>query len=71
MAGRPLEAFALIALGFRRLSAPASGIGRVKRMILTLDLARAEKLIAPLLSQPRGSVRGEVEALARKLNLTL
>jgi len=71
MAGRPLEAFALIALGFRRLSAPASGIGRVKRMILTLHLARAEKLIAPLLTQTRGSVRGEVEALARKLNLTL
>lgn len=71
MAGRPLEAFALIALGFQRLSAPASGLGRVKRMILSLDLAKAQSLFRPLLSRSTGSVRGEVESLARKLNLTL
>lgn len=69
MAGRPLEAFALIALGFQRLSAPASGIGPVKRMVLSLDLERARKLFHPVLSRSSGSVRGEVESLARKLNL--
>ena len=31
MAGRPLEAFALVALGFERLSMPPAGIGPVKR----------------------------------------
>ena len=36
-AGRPLEAMAFTALGFRRLSMPASGIGPVKRMSLALD----------------------------------
>ena len=71
MAGRPLEAFALIALGFTRLSAPASGIGPVKRMILSLDLERARKLFNPVLSRSSGSVRGEVESLARKLNLAI
>ncbi len=69
MAGRPLEAFALIALGFQRLSAPASGVGPVKRMILSLDLERARKLFHPVLTRSSGSVRGEVESLARKLNL--
>jgi phosphotransferase system enzyme I (PtsP) len=69
MAGRPLEAFALVALGFHRLSAPASGIGLVKRMILSLDLERARKLFQPVLSRSSGSVRGEIESLARKLNL--
>ena len=71
MAGRPLEAFALIALGFKRLSAPASGVGRVKRMILSLDRAKAQKLFVPLLSRSSGSVRDEVQSLARKLNLSL
>lgn len=71
MAGRPLEAFALIALGFQRLSAPAAGVGLVKRMILSLDLERARRMVAPLLSRSNGSVRGEIESLARKLNLAI
>lgn len=71
MAGRPLEAFALIALGYQRLSAPAAGVGLVKRMILSLDVARAQKLFQPLLLRTSGSVRGEIETLARKLNLSL
>ena len=71
MAGRPLEAFALVALGYQRLSAPAAGVGLVRRMILSLDLERARKLFQPLLSRTSGSVRGEVESLARKLNLAL
>ena len=36
MAGRPLEAFALVALGFERLSMPPSGIGGVKQMVLVM-----------------------------------
>ena len=71
MAGRPLEAFALIALGYQRLSAPAAGVGLVKRMILSVDLERARKLLMPLLSRSSGSVRGEIESLARKLNLAI
>ena len=71
MAGLPLEAFALIALGFQRLSAPPSGVGPVKRMILSLDLAQARRLFAPILTSSSGSVRDQVDALARKLNLAL
>lgn len=71
MAGRPLEAFALAALGFTRLSAPPSGVGPVKRMVLSLDLAQARRLFAPITASSAGSVRDQVEALARKLNLAL
>ena len=37
MAGRPLEAMALIGLGFRSLSMSAASIGPVKAMVLSLD----------------------------------
>lgn len=71
MAGRPLEAFALLTLGYTRLSAPAGGVGPVKRMILSADLGAARRGMANLLGSSAGSIRGELEALARKLNVTI
>jgi phosphotransferase system, enzyme I, PtsP len=41
--GRPLEALALVALGYRGLSMTASAIGPVKAMILALDAGEAER----------------------------
>ena len=71
LAGRPLEAFALLTLGFTRLSAPAGGVGPVKRMILSADLPAARRGMTNLLGSSAGSIRGELESLARKLNVTL
>jgi phosphotransferase system enzyme I (PtsP) len=71
LAGRPLEAFALIALGFTCLSAPAGGVGPVKRMILSADLTAARRGMANLLGSSAGSIRTEIESLARKLNVGL
>ena len=71
LAGRPLEAFALIALGFTRLSAPAGGVGPVKRMILSTDLAAARRGMNNLLGSSAGSIRNELESLARKLNVAV
>jgi len=71
LAGRPLEAFALLTLGFTRLSAPAGGVGSVKRMILSADLTAARRSMASLLGSSAGSIRGELESLARKLNVTI
>jgi phosphotransferase system enzyme I (PtsP) len=71
MAGRPLEAFALVGLGFERLSMPPAGIGPVKRMVLSCDREAARRGLAPLLKGSSGSVRNEVETLARKLHVTL
>ena len=71
LAGRPLEAFALIALGFERLSTPPQGIGPVKRMVLSLDREAARKGMSGFLKSSAGSVRGEIETLARKLDVAL
>ena len=71
MAGRPLEAFALIALGFTRLSAPAAGVGPVKRMILSADVSAAKRGIQTLLGSSAASVRNEIQSLARKLNVAV
>ena len=71
LAGRPLEAFALLMLGYTRLSAPAGGVGPIKRMILSADLPAARRGMTSLLGSSAGSVRGELESLARKLNVSI
>jgi phosphotransferase system enzyme I (PtsP) len=71
LAGRPLEAFALLALGFQRLSMPPAGVGPVKRMILSCDREAARRGVSNLLTSSNGSVRNEIESLARKLNVAV
>jgi phosphotransferase system enzyme I (PtsP) len=71
IAGRPLEAFALLALGFDRLSMPAAGIGPVKRMVLSCDREAARRGVQALMDRSLSSVRNEIETLARKLNVAL
>ncbi len=41
MAGKPLEAMALIGLGFRSISMAPASVGPVKAMVLSLDAARS------------------------------
>ena len=71
MAGRPLEACALLALGYDRLSMPPSGIGPVKRMVLSCDREAARRGVLNLLKGSAGSVRNEIETLARKLSVSI
>ena len=71
MAGRPLEAFALVALGFDRLSMPPAGIGPVKEMVLAIDREAARRGVTALLKSGAGSVRNELETLARRLYLSV
>jgi phosphotransferase system enzyme I (PtsP) len=71
MAGRPLEAFVLIALGYNRLSMPPGGIGPVKQMVLSCDREAAQRGVVGLLKSHAGSVRNEVETLARKLSVAI
>jgi phosphotransferase system enzyme I (PtsP) len=71
MAGRPLEAFALLALGFDRLSMPPAGIGPVKQMVLSCDREAARRNVEALLKTSAGSLRGEIETLARKLYVAI
>ena len=71
MAGGPLEAFTLVALGFERLSMPPAGIGPVKQMVLGCDREMARRGVSALLKSSAGSVRSEIETLARKLSLAV
>jgi phosphotransferase system enzyme I (PtsP) len=71
IAGRPLEAFALTALGFDRLSMPPAGIGPVKQMVLSCDRQAARRGVEALLKGSGGSLRNEIETLARKLYVSI
>lgn len=63
-AGRPLEAIAFVALGFRRLSMPASGIGPVKRALLSLDARAATVAVERMLRFESPSIRAELTEFA-------
>ena len=52
--GRPLEAMALIALGYRGLSMSASSIGPVKAMLLALDAQDVTNYVNELLERRDG-----------------
>lgn len=65
--GKPLEAMALIGLGFRQLSMSPTAIGPVKAMILELEAGRLASLIAEALEHPgRISLRAELSAFAER-----
>ncbi|MFY9627365.1 MAG: phosphoenolpyruvate--protein phosphotransferase [Methylocystis sp.] len=54
MGGRPLEAMALLALGYRSLSMSPASIGPVKAMILSLDLGQAQQFLAAVMANNDG-----------------
>ena len=64
MAGRPLEAMALIGLGFRSLSMPPAAIGPVKQMVLGLSAERVSELMRSLLDQTDHSLREQLRQFA-------
>ncbi len=66
MAGRPLDALALIALGFRSLSMPAAAIGPVKLMVRAMDAGQATDFLVPHLGKPVSSIRAELLEFAEQ-----
>ena len=71
MAGSPIEAMALIALGFRTLSMAAPAIGPVKMMIRSLDAAAVAAFLDEIACRPDHSLRPRLEAYARDHNIAL
>jgi phosphotransferase system enzyme I (PtsP) len=73
LASKPLEALALIAIGFRRLSLSPSAMGPVKAMILSADARAAAKFIEPLLADTRGKlqIREKLTDFAEKSGISL
>jgi phosphotransferase system enzyme I (PtsP) len=71
MAGNPIEAMALIALGFRTLSMAAPAIGPVKTMIRSLDAAAAAAYLDEIAGRPDHSLRPRLDTYARDHNIAL
>ncbi len=64
MSGKPLEAMALVGLGFRRISMSPAAIGPVKMMVRSLPAARLEAFMEGLYGLPDASVREQLTAFA-------
>ena len=64
MAGRPLEAMALVGLGFRSISMAPASVGPVKAMILSLDGANLKETLEVLLEERKTSVREDLKRFA-------
>jgi phosphotransferase system enzyme I (PtsP) len=64
MAGRPLEAMALIGLGFRSISMAPASVGPVKAMILSLDAGNLAQRLDELLESKDTSLREELKGFA-------
>ncbi len=69
--GRPLEAMALIALGFRSLSMSLSNIGPVKAMLMSLDAGRAEEILSDLIARGEPKLRDALRTFAEHEGIEL
>lgn len=65
MAGQPLEAMVLIALGFQTLSAPAQGVENIKVMVPTLDTRSLVPYLEHLMASREHSLRERLKSFAR------
>ncbi|MFO7477665.1 MAG: phosphoenolpyruvate--protein phosphotransferase [Methyloceanibacter sp.] len=64
MAGKPLEAMALIGLGFRSISMAPASVGPVKAMILSLDAGNLAQRLDELLESKDTSLREDLKRFA-------
>jgi phosphotransferase system, enzyme I, PtsP len=66
MAGRPLEAMALIGLGFRSISMAPVSVGPVKSMALSLDVGALERWLETNLHASEGNLRAGLKRFAEE-----
>jgi phosphotransferase system, enzyme I, PtsP len=66
MAGRPLEAMALIGLGYRSISMAPASIGPIKSMLLSLDAGALERWLRPTIASGKDSLRARLKRFAEE-----
>ncbi len=71
LAGRPIEAMALIGLGYRSISMSAASIGPVKAMVLELDAGKLESYVLEWLETGNQSIRARLRDFAEANNIPL
>jgi phosphotransferase system enzyme I (PtsP) len=64
MASNPLDAMALIGLGFRHLSVSSASYGKVKAMIRSLSAENIEDYLSNILSSSRKTLRPQLKSYA-------
>ncbi|WP_088348456.1 MULTISPECIES: phosphoenolpyruvate--protein phosphotransferase [Rhodomicrobium] len=71
MAGRPLEALALIGLGFQSISMAPASVGPVKAMILAVSAAEIQRYLLDLVDHGREDIRDRLKDFARAHDIPL
>jgi phosphotransferase system enzyme I (PtsP) len=71
MAGRPLDAMALIGLGLRTLSMQPANIGPIKMMIRSLNLSEVSQFVDKLCGRTDHSLRTRLAAYAAERGIVL
>jgi phosphotransferase system enzyme I (PtsP) len=71
MAGRPLEAMALIGLGAENFSITPAGVGPVKAMVRSLEAAGVRSRMDQLLAKPPKDMRKALADWARRHSVTI
>jgi phosphotransferase system, enzyme I, PtsP len=66
MAGRPLEAMALIGLGYRSISMAPASVGPVKSMVLSLDAGELQRWLSETIRTAEGSIRAQLKRYAEE-----
>lgn len=70
-AGKPLEAIALSALGFRTLSMRPAGIGPVKRALRSTDLRRVAETLEEILASDAENARPGLTAVCEEIGVAI
>ncbi len=71
MAGRPLEAMALIGLGYRSISMAPVSVGPVKSMVLSLDADALQRWLMPAVETGEGNLRARLKRFAEEQNVEI
>jgi phosphotransferase system, enzyme I, PtsP len=71
MAGKPLDAMALLGLGLRTLSMHPANIGAIKAMIRSMDLSEVTPFVAKLCGRTDHSLRTRLAAFAAERGIAL
>jgi phosphotransferase system enzyme I (PtsP) len=71
MAGRPLEAMALVGIGAENFSITPAGVGPVKAMVRSLDAAAVRSRLDQLVARPPRDMRKALTEWARRHSVTI
>ena len=71
MAGRPLEAMALIGLGYRSLSMSSRAVGAVRIMLRSLDVGNLRDFLDVQLADGRDSLRASLSVFAQESGVAI